>query len=208
MRRFRLVLTVVAVATLGVAASAQVTSGLTPQAGAAPVTLPKGKVAVVNTAVFQGQVAEFKARIEALNRQFESRVKDVQGLGEKITALEATIKTQASTLSAATVAEKTEQLAVMKKEYQRKGEDLQADAGRARDKAFEPIQAKLLKFAAQFTAARGIVLLVDAANGVQSGTLLWYDQRSDVTQDFINEYNKANPVTAAPAAAPATPPKP
>ncbi|MFY9611271.1 MAG: OmpH family outer membrane protein [Blastocatellia bacterium] len=204
MRYFRLALTAVALATIGVGASAQVTSGLTPQAGAAPAALPQGKVAVINTAMFQGQVTEFKTRIEALNRQFEARVKEVQGLGEKITALEATIKTQASTLSPATVAEKTEQLAVMKKDYQRKGEDLQADASRARDKAFEPIQAKLQKFAAQFTATRGIVLLVDAANGVQSGTLLWYDRRSDVTQDFINEYNKANPA----AAAPTTPPKP
>jgi len=204
MRYFRLALTVVALATLCVSASAQVTSGLTPQAGAAPAALPKGKVAVINTAMFQGQVTEFKSRIEALNRQFEPRVKEVQGLGEKITALEATIKTQASTLSPATVAEKAEQLTVMKKEYQRKGEDLQADAGRARDKAFEPIQSKLAKFAERFTATRGIVLLVDAANGVQSGTLLWFDPRSDVTQDFINEYNKANPATAAPAA----PPKP
>lgn len=204
MRYFRLALVAVALAILSAEASAQVTSGLTPQAGAAPAALPKGKVAVVNTAAFQGQVNEFKSRIEALNRQFETRVKEVQGLGEKITALEATIKTQASTLSPSTVAEKTEQLATMKKEYQRKAEDIQADAGRARDKAFEPIQAKLAKFAEQFTAARGIVLLVDAANGVQSGTLLWYDQRSDVTQDFINEYNKANPATAAPAA----PPKP
>jgi Skp family chaperone for outer membrane proteins len=154
--------------------------------------------------MFQGQVAEFKTRIEALNRQFETRVKEVQGLGEKITALEATIKSQAATLSPATVAEKSEQLAAMKKDYQRKGEDLQADAARARDKAFEPMQAKLLKFAAQYTASRGIVLLVDAASGVQSGTLLWFDQRTDVTQDFINEYNKANPATTAPT----TPPKP
>lgn len=204
MRYLRLTLTAVALSTIGVAASAQVTSGLTPQTGAAPAALPKGKVAVVNTAMFQGQVTEFKTRIEALNRQFETRVKDVQGLGEKITALEATIKTQASTLSPATVAEKTEQLAAMKKDYQRKAEDLQADANRARDKAFEPIQAKLLEFAKRFTATRGIVLLVDAANGVQSGTLLWYDQRSDVTQDFISEYNKANPATTAPTA----PPKP
>ncbi len=204
MRYLRLSLTAVALAAISVAASAQVTSGLTPQGGAAPAALPKGKVAVVNTAMFQGQVTEFKTRIEALNRQFEARVKEVQALGEKITALEATIKTQASTLSPATVAEKTEQLAAMKKEYQRKGEDLQADANRARDKAFEPIQAKLLEFAKRFTATRGIVLLVDAANGVQSGTLLWYDQRSDVTQDFINEYNKANP----PATAPTAPPKP
>jgi len=179
MRYFKLALTAVALATLGIAASAQVTSGLTPQASAAPSGLPKGKIAVINTAMFQAQVFEFKSRIEALNKQFEPRVKDVQGL-----------------------AEKAEQIETMKKEYQRKAEDLQADANRARDKAFEPIQAKLGKFAEQYTATRGIIMLIDLANAVQSGTLLWYDPRSDVSLDFINEYNKANP---APAAAPASP---
>jgi Skp family chaperone for outer membrane proteins len=201
MRYFKLALTAVALATLGIAASAQqVTSGLTPQAGTAPSGLTKGKVAVINTAMFQAQVAEFKARIEALNRQFEPRVKDVQGIADRITALETTVKTQASTLGAAKIAEMAEQIETMKKDYQRKGEDLQAEAGRARDKAFEPIQAKLGKFAEQYTKTRGIVLLVDLANAVQSGTLLWYDPRSDITQDFINEYNKANPMPAAPPA--------
>lgn len=202
MRYFKLALTAVALATLGIAASAQVTSGLTPQASAAPAALPKGKVAVVNTAAFQAQVTEFKARIEALNKQFEPRVKDVQGIADRITALEATVKTQSSALPAARIAEMAEQIETMKKDYQRKGEDLQADAGRARDKAFEPIQAKLGKFAEQYTATRGIVLLVDLANAVQSGTLLWYDPRSDITQDFINEYNKANPTPGAPPANP------
>jgi outer membrane protein len=196
MRYFKLALTAVALATLGIAASAQ-TSGLAPQKPAAPTGLPKGKVAVINTAMFQAQVFEFKSKIEALNRQFEPRVKDVQGLADRINALEQTIKTQANTLSAATMAEKTEQLESMKKDYQRKAEDLQADANRARDKAFEPIQAKLGKFAEQYTASRGIVMLIDLANAVQSGTLLWYDPRSDVSQDFINEYNKANPAAVA-----------
>ncbi|MEK6299499.1 MAG: OmpH family outer membrane protein [Acidobacteriota bacterium] len=200
MRYFKLALAAVALATLGIAASAQVQSGLTPQAAAKPAALPKGKLAVVNTAMFQAQVFEFKSRIEALNRQFEPRVKDVQGLADRITALEATVKAQASTITPARMAEQAEQIESMKKDYQRKAEDLQADANRARDKAFEPIQAKLGKFAEQYTAARGITLLIDLANSVQSGTLLWYDPRTDVSQDFINEYNKANPAPAAPPA--------
>ena len=200
MRYFKLALTAVALATLGIAASAQqVTSGLTPHKAAAPSGLPKGKIAVINTAMFQAQVFEFKARIEALNRQFEPRVKDVQALADRITALETTVKAQASTISPAKMAEQAEQIESMKKDYQRKAEDLQADANRARDKAFEPIQAKLGKFAEQYTATRGIIMLIDLANAVQSGTLLWYDRRSDVSQDFINEYNKANPAPATPA---------
>src|SRR5205085_12069763 len=95
----------------------------------------------------------------------------------------------------------TEQLETMKKEYQRKAEDLEADATRAKDRAFEAPSAKLVKFAQDYTAKRGIVHLIDLSNSMQAGPLLWYDPRTDITQDLINEYNKANPTPAgAPAA--------
>lgn len=169
-----------------------------PAAAAAPPALPKGKVAVINTSLFQDQVLEFKAKMEELNRQFEPRVKDVRGLADRISAQENTIKTQGQggALSAARVAEMTEQLEAWKKDYQRKAEDLQADATRAKDRAFEPLTSKLVKFAQDYTARHGIVHLIDLGNSLQSGLLLWYDPRTDITQDFIKEYNKANPVAA------------
>jgi len=169
---------------------------------AKPPLLPKGKVAVINTGIFQEQVEEFKAKVEALNRQFEPRVKEVQSLADKINALETTIKSQSGVLTPARVAEMTENLEGMKREYQRKAEDLQAEAGRTRDRAFEPITGKLTKFAEDYTGKHGIVVLVDIANAVQSGTVLWFDPRTDVTQDFVNAYNKANPITTAPAPKP------
>jgi outer membrane protein len=98
-----------------------------------------------------------------------------------------------------------EQLNDMKKDYQRRGEDLQAEAERAQARAFQPLSEKLGKFAEEYARKRGIVLLVDLANSVQSGTVLWFDRRSEVTQDFINEYNKAHPVPNAPATTSAPP---
>lgn len=197
MKTLKLALTLFALQLTAVSALAQQPAAGAPQNP--PAFLPKGKLAVVNTAAFQEQVAEFKDKVDSLNRQFEPRVKDVRGLADKISALETTLKSQGGVLTPAKVAEMTENLETMKRDYQRKTEDLQADAGRARDKAFEPITGKLGKFAEDYTAKRGIVVLIDISNAVQAGTVLWYDPRSDVTQDFVNEYNKANPViTAAP----------
>ena len=204
MKLFKLSAIILALASLAGTAFAQQPAAAA-QKPAAPAILPKGKIAVVNTGLFQEQVAEFKDKVDSLNRQFEPRVKDVQGLVDRINALETTLKSQGGVLAAARVAEMTENLESMKREYQRKSEDLQADAGRARDKAFEPITGKLGKFAEDYTAKRGIVMLVDIGNAIQSGTVLWFDPRADVTQDFISEYNKANPVTTA---APKTPAKP
>lgn len=205
MKLFKLALAALALQLLGVSALAQQPGAGAPQKPAAPVLLPKGKIAVINTGAFQEKVEEFKAKIESLSRQFEPRVKEVQGLADKINALETTLKSQNGVLAPAKIAEMTENLDSMKRDYKRKAEDLEADAGRTRDRAFEPITGKLGKFAEDYTAKRGIVMLVDIANALQSGTVIWFDQRSDVTQDFINEYNKANPVASAapkPAAKP------
>ena len=202
MKLFKLQFVSLTIMLIGVSAFAQQPAATPPKPAPAPALLPKGKVAVINTAIFQEQVDEFKAKVDQLNRQFEPRVKEVQSLADKINALETTIKSQSGVLTPARVAEMTENLEGMKREYQRKGEDLQAEAGRTRDKAFEPITGKLTKFAEDYTAKRGIVVLVDISNAVQSGTVLWYDPRTDVTQDFVNAYNKANPMTTAPAPKP------
>jgi outer membrane protein len=161
------------------------------------------KVAGINTSVFQSRIDEFKVKIDTLNRQFEPRVRELEQLAQRIQTLENTAKAQG--ITPAKVAELTEQTEALKREYQRKGEDLQADGNRAREQALQPISEKLERFARDYTARRGITLLVDIANAVQSGNLVWYDQRLDVTEDFIREYNKANPVTAS---APAATPKP
>jgi outer membrane protein len=202
MKSFKLAIAALALQAISIPVLAQQPAAAAP---AGPAMLPKGKIAVINTTAFQQNVEEFKAKIDSLTRQFEPRVKEVQGLADKINALETTLKQQSGVLAPAKVAEMTENLESMKREYKRKAEDLEADAGRARDKAFEPISAKLGKFAEEYTAKRGIVMLVDLANAVQSGTVIWFDPRSDVTQDFINEYNKANPVATA---ATKPPPKP
>ncbi|HLF85042.1 MAG TPA: OmpH family outer membrane protein [Blastocatellia bacterium] len=205
MKLLKLALAALALQLLGVSALAQQPGAGAPPKPAAPAFLPKGKIAVINTAAFQQKVEEFKAKIDSLSRQYEPRVKEIQGLADKINALETTLKSQNGVLAPAKIAEMTENLDSMKRDYKRKAEDLEADAGRARDKAFEPITGKLGKFAEDYTAKRGIVMLVDIANALQSGTVIWFDPRSDVTQDFINEYNKANPVATAatkPAAKP------
>jgi len=206
MKLYRPTFAVLALLVLAVSIAAQQPAATAPTKPSGPPPLPKGKIAVINTGVFQQDIEEFKAKVDALNRQYEPRVKDIQGLADRISALETTLKSQSAVLSPAKVAEMTENLETMKRDYQRKGEDLQAEAGRERDKAFEPITGKLGKFAEDYTARNGIVVLVDIANAVQSGVVLWFDPRLDITKAFVAAYNKANPVTAA--AAPKTPPKP
>jgi len=185
---------------LSVTAIAQTGTGAARPAGGASPNIPrpaagpapaKGKIAFVNSAVLQEKLIDYKAKIDELGRQFEPRIKEVQTLNERAVALENTIKAQGGTLTPARVAEMTEQLEGMKRDLTRKQEDLQADGDRARNQQMGPLKDKLQKFLQDFTTRHGITLLIDLSNAVESNTLVWYDRRADVTQQFITEYNQA-----------------
>jgi len=96
--RRRIFPAILALAGLAIVASAQqpATSGQARPTAAVP---QKGKIAFVNTGIFQEQIGEFKSRVEALNRQFEPRVRELQSKGERVAALENTIKTQGGVLA-------------------------------------------------------------------------------------------------------------
>jgi Skp family chaperone for outer membrane proteins len=145
----------------------------------------------VNSAVLQEKLTDYKAKIDELGRQFEPRIKEVQTLNDRAVALENTIKAQGASLTPAKVAEMTEQLETMKRDLTRKQEDLQADGDRVRNQQMAPLKEKLQKFLQDFTNRHGITLLIDLSNAVESNTVLWFDQRADVTQQFIAEYNQA-----------------
>jgi Skp family chaperone for outer membrane proteins len=190
----------------GAASAQQAATGSPPQAGAAPALLPKGKIAIINSLYFQDNIGEIKSKVESLNRQFEPRMKEIQGLRDRITALETTIDTQrkSGALQATREAEMIEQLEQMKLDYKRRGEDLQAEGNRVSEQSIAPINAKVARFLQEYAQKRGIILLINVANEAQARTVVWFDRRADVTQDFIAEYNKAHP--AATGAAP--PPQP
>ena len=174
-----------------------------PAAPARPPAAPAKRVALINSGVLQEQIGEYKAKIDELNRRYEPQVKGLQDMADRINALESTIKSQSNVLTPARVAEMTEQLAQMKRDYQRRAEDLQADGERAKNQALDPVKKKMSTFMQDFAAKRGIAVIVDIAAAFESNTIVWYDVRAEITQEFVAEYNKANPVAAAPA-----PPKP
>jgi hypothetical protein len=92
----------------------------------------------------------------------------------------------------------------MQKRYQRTGEDLQVEVQKESDTALGPIRQKLAEFVKGYATQRNIILILDKSAAFQSGTIAYVADAIDVTDDFIAEYNKANPVpgaTASPAGA-------
>ena len=56
-----------------------------------------------------------------------------------------------------------------------------------------PTFEKIDKFLEQYAQQRGISLILDASNNQQNPILAFVGADADITQDFINEYNRVNP---------------
>jgi hypothetical protein len=95
-----------------------------------------------------------------------------------------------------------DQYADMQKIYKRSAEDLQNEINRDVEVSLAPVQKKLSDFLEAYANRNNIVLILNVAVAYQSGALAYATQAIDITDDFIAEYNKANPVPGA-AAAPA-----
>src|SRR4030095_16830064 len=96
---------------------------------------------------------------------------------------------------------KIDQLDQLKKDIQRKSEDAQAAYNRRRQELFTPLQTEIGNALEAFAKARGINVIIDAAQV----PLLYAADSIDITRAFITDFNSKNPVTAATTTTP--PPK-
>jgi outer membrane protein len=65
----------------------------------------------------------------------------------------------------------------------------------------QPVYDKVGKFLEGYCQQRGIVMVLEGGAAQQAGILIFAAQNSDITDDFIKEYNKANPAGGGAAAA-------
>lgn len=196
-------------AALLAALTASVSAQNATQAGVG-AALPDGKVAVINTQVFPGQILELKQKYEQVNNQFKDRFQKLQSLAEQMKTMENDLRTKQNVLSADKYQELQATYAESKKRGEREQEDFNADADKALDIATRPVRDKMTQFLNTYAAQRNIVVVINLAGAAQSGSLAYWNPKLDITDDFIGEYNKANPVAGVtatpPGAQPAKPP--
>lgn len=170
--------------------------------------LPDGKVAVINTQVFPGQIGELKVKYDQVNTQFKDRFQKLQTLAEQLKGMENDLRTKQNVLTADKYQELQASYTETKKRGEREQEDLNSDAEKALDASTKPIRDKLSQFLNTYATQRNIVLVINLAGAAQTGSLAYWNPGADITEDFVTEYNKANPVPggAQPAAQPAKPP--
>ena len=189
-------------------AAAQPTPNPTAPAPAAQVALPMSKMAVIYTDLFldpKSGIAKFSSVLTKLNGEFQAVKNELTQMQTRGQQLEDEIN-KLQTAPAGTPIDqrslqtKAEQLDQLKKDIQRKGEDAQAAYNRRRQELFTPLQDEIGKALEAFAKARGINVIIDAAQV----PLLYAADSIDITRAFITEFNSKNPVTAASTT---TPPK-
>ena len=195
---------------VGRPAAAQPTPTPTAPAQSAPATvaLPTSKMAVIYTDLFLDQktgIGKFNNLLTKLNGEFQTVKNEINQMQTRGQQLEDEIgKLQnapaGTPIDQRSLQAKIDQLEQLKKDMQRKGEDAQAAYNRRRNELFAPLQEEIGKALEVFAKARGINVIIDAAQV----PLLYAADSIDITRAFITEFNSKNPVAAATTT---TPPK-
>lgn len=164
-----------------------------PQTSAA---VPESKMALIYSDLFMDPktgIAKFNTLLGTLNREFQPRQTELQGLEQKIRTLTDEIEKTKSVAEPVALQRKVDELEQLKKDFQRKGEDAQAAYNRRRQEIFSPLQVDIGKALEAFAKQRGINVIIDGSQV----PVVYAAESIDVTRAFINDFNSKNPATAS-----------
>ena len=127
----------------------------------------------------------------------------MQAEEEALNNLKNKINTQGATVSVQVRSQWADEAVDKEKSLTRKKEDYSQVMQRRLAEVTQPVYDKVGKFLETYCQQRGIVMVLEGGAAQQAGILLFAAQATDITDDFIKEYNKANPASggSAPAAA-------
>ena len=159
--------------------------------GPAPAETP-----VLRLAQMKSLGARFTATLTKLNSEFQKTQDALNQTAQRLKTVQDEINNlqRAANTTPAQIQAKIADLDQQKKEYQRKGEDAQAQYQRRRQELFLPFQDDVGKALDAFAKARNITMVIDAS---QVQGILYAADASDITRAFINDYNAKNPATAS-----------
>jgi outer membrane protein len=167
-------------------------------AAAAPqtVAVPDSKMAMIYSDAFldpKNGIARFNSLLNTLNREFEPRRTELQGLQNRINTLAKEIDDTQNVAAPDSIRQKRDQLAQLNTEFKRKGEDAEAAYTKRRQEIFTPLQQDIGKALEAFAKARGITVIVDGSQV----PVVYAADNIDITRAFIAEFNSKNPATAS-----------
>jgi Skp family chaperone for outer membrane proteins len=160
------------------------------------VAVPDSKMAMIYSDMFldpKTGIARFNSLLGTLNREFQPRQAELQGLQTRIATLTKEIEDTQTVADPNAIRQKRDQLVQLQTDFKRKGEDAEAAYGKRRQEIFLPLQQDIGKALETFAKARGITVIVDGSQV----PLVYAADSLDITRAFIADFNSKNPATAA-----------
>lgn len=164
----------------------------TPQSAA----VPDSKMAMIYSDMFldpKNGIARYNSLLTTLNREFQPRRAELEGLQTRITTLTKEIDDTQSVADPNAIRQKRDQLAQLNTDFKRKGEDAEAAYTKRRSEIFLPLQQDIGKALEAFAKSRGITVIVDGSQV----PVVYAAESLDITRAFIADFNSKNPATAS-----------
>lgn len=199
MRRFSLVaVSFIFAAIFAVSAMAQ--APVQPAAGT-------GKIGLINTSAFddeKGGITKYRnamgavdAELKPLNDQLQAKVTRYQALGKEIQ--DASKANPAVPVNQSALQAKGEEFQALETDIKRMQEDGKAKAAKSYERLVSPILNDIIKAMNDYAKQKGYAVILDGAKLEESQILLGFDDKYDVTKDFITFYNARPGATATTA---------
>jgi Skp family chaperone for outer membrane proteins len=206
--RIKLLLTIAVLLIAGSSVLAQTGSAgsgqaAKPSGGEAGGPVPKMKVAIVDSQIFKEKVGELKVKYDKLVAEFQGRSQQLASMQTKLEAQNKTLQ-ESKNLTPQQAQRLSEDIEEQKKLYNRTLEDSQVLARKRELAETDAIYEKLNKFMNEYCAKNGITAVFDLRRLQETRLVVYAAEASNITEDFIKEYNKAYP-SAAPPASPGKP---
>jgi len=190
--------------TLAVALTATLTFGQTPSTPAAQSAQPatgvlKTKVALLSYLALREEIQELKQRYQKLQAEFAPRATELDSMQNSIESKEKVLS-ENKNLTPQQAQKLAGEIEGLKRDYKRKAEDSQEAAKRRENEETMPVLEKISAFLEKYCQKHNITHVFDVGRLQETGSELYAAPAANITVDFVKEYNKANPLGAAPTA--------
>jgi Skp family chaperone for outer membrane proteins len=161
------------------------------------------KVALINMQQAIPATKEGQAKIAELEKKYGPKQQELQKRGADIQSKQEQLKKTQATLSDEARANLEAEITRLQTSLQRDTQDTQQDSDEDEQRLIQGVYGKLVQATTKVAQANQIMLVFDVSS--QPNNLVCCGSAPDITKQVIEEYDKANPVTGAPAAGAAPP---
>lgn len=176
----------------------QTTNAATTTNAASSAVISEAKVAIIDTSAFgdaQNGIKRFADSMNRVNGEFQQTETQLKALTERYRALvkQVTDLQGSNMVDQRSLTQKTDEAEAMKRDLERKTQDAQIAYQKRLQEVLAPLQEDIGKALDTFAKARSITIIIDASRV----PLLYAVDSIDITREFIADYNRTHPATAA-----------